>query len=67
MFSKAFWKYFVVLFYSPFIIETTNLVKMLKIIPRLERFSDKNKEKKKRKKLSNTVKLLLPKMLPQYN
>lgn len=67
MFSKAFWKYFVVLFFSPFIIETTNLVKMLKIIPRLERFSDKNKEKKKRKKLSNTVKLLLPKMLPQYN
>lgn len=67
MFSKAFWKYFVVLFYSPFIIETTNLVKMLKIIPRLERFSDKNKEKKKRKKLSNTVKLLLPKMLPEYN
>ena len=67
MFSKAFWKYFVVLFFSPFIIETTNLVKMLKIIPRLERFSYKNKEKKKRKKLSNTVKLLLPKMLPQYN
>lgn len=67
MFSKAFWKYFVVLFFSPFIIETTNLVKMLKIIPRLERFSDKNKEKKKRKKLSNTVKLLLPKMLPEYN
>lgn len=67
MFSKAFWKYFVVLFFSPFIIETTNLVKMLKIIPRLKRFSDKNKEKKKRKKLSNTVKLLLPKMLPQYN
>lgn len=67
MFSKAFWKYFVVLFFSPFIIETTNLVKMLKIIPRLERFSDKNKEKKKKKKLSNTVKLLLPKMLPEYN
>ena len=67
MFSKAFWKYFVVLFFIPFIIETTNLVKMLKIIPRLERFSDKNKEKKKRKKLSNTVKLLLPKMLPEYN